>query len=83
VLIQALAPIIEMEDAPEDNLGLLRLSLAGVLVSNVDINLRLYLRSLEIVVLFKQERDISASIESMDALLNEAGSQGCTDDEPE
>jgi hypothetical protein len=76
VLVQAFASIIQMEDTPEDDLGLLRFSVASVLISNVDINLRLYLSALQIVVLFRQGRDISTSIESMDALLNEAGGPG-------
>jgi hypothetical protein len=76
VLIQALASIIEMEDKPDDDYGLLRFSVASVLVSKVDLNLRLYLSALQIVVLFKQGRDISALIESVNALLDEAGGQG-------
>ena len=76
VLIQALASIIGMEDKPDDDYGLLRFSVASVLVSKVDLNLRLYLSALQIVVLFKQGRDISALIESVNTLLDEAGGRG-------
>ena len=46
-IIQALAWMIEMEDKPDDDYGLLRFSVASVLVSKVDLNLRLYLSALQ------------------------------------
>jgi hypothetical protein len=72
VLIQALASLVEMDNVPEDDLDLLRISVASVLGSNADINIRLYLCALHTVVLFRQGRDIDRSIALMDTLLNDA-----------
>ena len=43
VLIQAHSSILEMENTPDDDFGLHRISVATVLTSDVDLNLRLYL----------------------------------------
>ena len=76
VLIQAFTSILEMEGTPDDDFGLLRISTATVLASEVDIDLRLYLCSLEIVVRLKQGRDIDSMISTMDGLLKTANPEG-------
>lgn len=76
VLIQAFTSILEMEGTPDDDFGLLRVSMSTVLASDVDINLRLYLCSLEIVVRLKQRRDIDSMISTLDGLLKAANHEG-------
>jgi tetratricopeptide (TPR) repeat protein len=76
VLIQAHTSILEMEGAPDEDFGLLRISVATVLASDVDLNLRLYLCALDIVVRLKQGREIDSMTRTMDRLLKGANYQG-------
>ncbi len=76
VLIQAHSSILEMEETPDDDLGLLRISVAAVLASDIDIDLRLYLCSLDIVMRLKQGREIDSMMSTMDRLLTTAKHTG-------
>ncbi|WP_142988207.1 ATP-binding protein [Granulicella rosea] len=76
VLIQAYSSILEMEGTPDEDFGLLRISVAAVLASNIVLALRLYLCALDIVVRLKQGREIDLMIGTMDRLLTEADYEG-------
>lgn len=76
VLIQAHTSILEMDGTPHEDFGLLRISVATVLVSHVDINLRLYLCAMDIVVRLKQGREIDSIVPTIDRLMKEANYQG-------
>jgi tetratricopeptide (TPR) repeat protein/energy-coupling factor transporter ATP-binding protein EcfA2 len=76
VLIQTHASILEMDDAPDDDFGLLRIYVAAVLASDIDLNLRLYLCALDVVMRLKQGREIDSMTGTMDRLLKDADYQG-------
>jgi hypothetical protein len=76
VLIQAHSSILEMEETPDEDFGLLRISVAAVLASDIDLDLRLYLCSLDIVVRLKQGREIDSMMSTMDRLLTTAKHEG-------
>jgi tetratricopeptide (TPR) repeat protein/energy-coupling factor transporter ATP-binding protein EcfA2 len=76
VLIQAHSSILEMEGTPDEDFGLLRISVAAVLASDIDLDLRLYLCSLDIVVRLKQGREIDSMMSTMDRLLTAAKHEG-------
>ncbi len=76
VLIQAYSSILEMEEAPDEDFGLLRASVAAVLASDVVLELRSYLCSLDIAVRLKQGREIDSTMSTMDRLFEEAKYEG-------
>jgi tetratricopeptide (TPR) repeat protein len=76
VLIQAHSSILEMEETPDEDFGLLRISVAAVLASDMVLDLRLYLCSLDIVVRLKQGREIDSMMSTMDRLLAAAKHEG-------
>jgi PAS domain-containing protein len=76
VLIQAYSSILEMVETPDEDFGLLRISVAAVLASNIVVDLRLYICSLDIAVRLKQGREIDSMMSTMDRLLTAAKHEG-------
>ncbi len=76
VLIQAYSSTLEMEETPDEDFGLLRASVAVVLASDVVLDLRLYLCSLDVAVRLKQGREIDSTMSTMDRLFEESKYEG-------
>jgi tetratricopeptide (TPR) repeat protein len=76
VVIQTLAAFIELDEPVEDDFGFARMWSFGPFPSDVDANLQLYLRAVQIVVLAKQARDVLPMVETLDALIAEVRGTG-------
>jgi hypothetical protein len=73
VLIQALSAIVEQDANIEDAWGISGLWASVPIPEKVDVNLRLYLRALQIFVLDSRGRQVSLLFEEINGLLAEAG----------
>jgi hypothetical protein len=71
VVIQILAAFIELDGPVEDDFGFAQMWPFGPFLSDVDVNLQICLRAMQIVVLAKQGRDIQPMVEKVDALISD------------
>jgi hypothetical protein len=76
VVIQALTIFIEQDEQVEDELGFARMWSSGPFPADVDVNLQLCLRALQIIVLARQGRDVLPMVASLDALIGEVRGTG-------
>lgn len=76
VVIQTLTAFIEMDDPVEDDFGFARMWPFGPFFSDVDVNLQICLRAIQIVALVKQGRDIRPMVEKVDALIADVDGKG-------
>jgi hypothetical protein len=71
VVIQILAAFIELDGPVEDDFGFSQMWPVGPPLSDVDVNLQICLRAMQIVVLAKQSRDIQPMVEKVDTLISD------------
>jgi tetratricopeptide (TPR) repeat protein len=76
VVIQILAAFIELDKPVKDEFGFARMWSLGPVPSDVDINLQLYLRAMQIVALDNQGRNVLPMVERLDALIAEVRGKG-------
>jgi hypothetical protein len=76
VVIRTLLAFIELDEPFEDDIGFSRLWYSGSSLAEVDVNLQMYLRSMQIIVLAKQGRDVLPMVQMLDSLIIEVGSTG-------
>ena len=76
VVIQALAVFMDPDLPIHDEFAFARMWHSGRLRSDVGVDLQLYLRALQTVVLAKQGRDFLPTLEMLDALIAEVGGEG-------
>ncbi|MGB7591339.1 MAG: hypothetical protein WCD04_19345 [Terriglobia bacterium] len=76
VVIQALTILIQKDQQVENDFGLAGMWSSGPFPADVDVNLQLSLRALQIVVLARQGRDVLPMVAALDALIGEVGGAG-------
>ncbi|MEZ2346415.1 ATP-binding protein [Terriglobus sp. RCC_193] len=74
ILLQALSSLLEMEDTIEDDFGFARMWTGLTVDNEIPLDLLLYLKSMQIAVLAKQGRDLSAGLSQLDTMLAAAPS---------
>lgn len=74
VLLQALSSLLETEDTIEDDFGFARMWTGLNFDNEVPPDLLLYLKSMQIAVLAKQGRDLTAGLQQLDEMLADAPS---------
>ena len=75
VVIQALTALSQLKERVEDDFGFARMW-SSERLSEVDPNLQLFLRAIQVTVLAKQGHDIRPMIQRIDALVAELGGEG-------
>ena len=73
VVLQILATFVEMDGVIVDDFGFARMW--QTFPADVDLDLRLYLRAMQIVVLARQGRDVSSKVLDIDAMIAQAPSE--------
>ena len=76
IVIQALTIFIELDQQLEDDFGFARMWSSGPFPTDVDVNLQLCLRALQIVVLARQGRDVLPMLAALDAIIAEVRGTG-------
>ena len=76
VVMQTLVAFLELEEPIHDDIGFANMWPTREGLGDVDLNLQINLRAMQLAVRAKQGRDVAAMIETVDGLIAEAGGQG-------
>ena len=76
VVIQTLAAFIELDEPIEDDFGFSQMWPSREVLADVDVNLQINLRAMQVSVRAKQGRDAQPMVEILDALIAQVGGKG-------
>ena len=76
VVIQTLVAFLEPDESINDYIGFTQMWPTREGLEHVDLDLQINLRAMQLAVRAKQGRDITAMVDTLDALIAEAGGQG-------